>query len=401
MSNRQILTIAAIILTLLVWAAIIWSINKSLNLGMGVGYELLVAAVIVGLLMLLFPVILIVPVYKCSTLFTLGVIWSITTFAYLMLPLKTYIDFKECQMIQDVSIELTEKIDDPATSWEAFKAIADKAEQKTEQTKFTIMEQLLNRRRFDLAAKMVEEGFDMRTFNMAGFLYRCLYLERSQRQYGEESPVEAVKFMVDNGCNINATFEGDNSLNLTIRYNDTVSAYFLLERGVNFTPRPGASSPLAVAAGVDNRRMVQTLLDKGADINHKDIYMNTPLNDAALIGSSEMIEFLLLHGAEINSVNLNGESSLFGAVSSGNIEAVRILLKYGAQVNYLDRNGYDALHRTYGREPLVRILVEAGAVVSRTYPGGKTILDVVDKEEKPELWQYLYDRGARVGVKKE
>lgn len=65
MSNRSILPVIAIILTLLVWAAIIWGINQSLNLGMGVGYELWVAAVIVGLLMLLFPVILIVPVYKC------------------------------------------------------------------------------------------------------------------------------------------------------------------------------------------------------------------------------------------------------------------------------------------------------------------------------------------------
>lgn len=232
-------------------------------------------------------------------------------------------------MIQDVSMELTGKIDDLATSWEEFKAIADQAEQKTDETKFSIMERLLNRRRFDLAAKMVEEGFDMRRFNMAGFLYRCLYSEPSRRQYGEESCIEAVRFMLDNGCNINSTFEGDNSLNLTIRYNDTVSAYFLLERGINFTPRAGSSSPLAVAAGADNRRMVQTLLDKGADVNHKDINMNTPLNDAALIGSSQMIEFLLLHGAEVNSVNSYGESSLFGAVSSGNIEAVSILLKYG------------------------------------------------------------------------
>lgn len=126
MSNRPILIIAAITLTLLVWAAVIWSINKSLNLGMGVGYELLVAAAIVGLLMLLLPVILIVPVYKCSTLFTLGVIWSITTFAYLMLPLKTYIDAKECQTIQNISMELNEKIGDTNFSLLPFRTIHPK-----------------------------------------------------------------------------------------------------------------------------------------------------------------------------------------------------------------------------------------------------------------------------------
>lgn len=367
---------------------------------MGVGYELLVGAVILGLLMLLFPVILIVPVYKCSSLFTMGMIWSITTFAYVILPLKTYIDYYQFDSATQQRKCMLEMIENPASSWDDFKPIADRTTDETDITKSDLMGELIYSQRYDFATKMIEEGFDMRTFNMAGFLYRSLYLERNQRPRGEESRIEAVKFMLDRGCNINAAFEGCNSLDLTIRYNDTVSAYFLLERGISFTPGAGASSPLAEAALADNRSMVQTLLDKGADINHKNVEMNTPLHFAALIGSSGMIEFLLQKGAKINSVNIYGESSLFGAVSSGNIEAVGILLKYGPEVNYLDRNGYDALHRTYGREPLVRILVEAGAVVSRTYPDGKTILDFVDKEEKPELWQCLYDRGARPGDKR-
>lgn len=108
------------------------------------------------------------------------------------------------------------------------------------------------------------------------------------------------------------------------------------------------------------------------------------------------IEFLIQNGAQVSSVSSFGYPPLHNATGYGNIDAIKILLKYGTDFNHLNYDGYDALYMIRGHEEWIRLLITTRAIVNRTYPNGKTILSYVDKMEKPELWQYFYDRGARV-----
>ncbi|KAM0155062.1 hypothetical protein ACHAQE_006965 [Botrytis cinerea] len=83
-----------------------------------------------------------------------------------------------------------------------------------------------------------------------------------------------------------------------------------------------------------NERVVESLIDHGADVN-TIIELGTPLFIAAALSSKSVVQLLLKHGAQITPSKFGGReqsSPLVIAAARGNIEIVELLLEYGADV---------------------------------------------------------------------
>ncbi|RHZ45744.1 uncharacterized protein CDV56_101206 [Aspergillus thermomutatus] len=84
------------------------------------------------------------------------------------------------------------------------------------------------------------------------------------------------------------------------------------------------TTPLLIAAQRGHDRIVQLLLERGADPN-----VNSPLRHALDRGHGSVVEMLLLHGADLD-INKDGVSLLLKAAQKGLADVVKILLKSGA-----------------------------------------------------------------------
>lgn len=91
-------------------------------------------------------------------------------------------------------------------------------------------------------------------------------------------------------------------------------------------------------------KVVQILLENGANVNYTDPFGNTPLYCAAGQGYTDIVQILLDHGANMTYMNPRywGYSPLIVAAERGKTEVVRILLENGADKNFRNYNGEDA-----------------------------------------------------------
>jgi len=86
--------------------------------------------------------------------------------------------------------------------------------------------------------------------------------------------------------------------------------------------------------------LLQTILDRGADVNHNsNANRETPLHYAVTKSIPEACTFLLEHGASVNSVNKRGYIPLHIAALTNNNEIIQVLLDYGADINLQSKDG--------------------------------------------------------------
>jgi ankyrin repeat protein len=128
------------------------------------------------------------------------------------------------------------------------------------------------------------------------------------------------------------------------------------------TPDPASLADAVLARDLDQ---VRRLVAQGADIHGLDVRPQTagsngrrPLNFAALQNDTKMIELLLELGADINRQNLTGFTPLHHAVEAQALEAIALLLKRGADTSVENKRGLTpgdfalATHRRRAAEAL-------------------------------------------------
>lgn len=119
-----------------------------------------------------------------------------------------------------------------------------------------------------------------------------------------------------------------------------------LNRGIDINI--GARPPLVGAAG--NKKfgveIATILLDNGADINRMSINGSNALMTACYDGNKKMVEFLLARGADVNVRGPGNQTILFSA-SRGKtktyIDIFKLLLTKGVDINAVDANGKNVL----------------------------------------------------------
>lgn len=116
------------------------------------------------------------------------------------------------------------------------------------------------------------------------------------------------------------------------------------------------------ASLVGNKKVVQMLLDQGADVNAQGKHGNA-LQVASLVGNEKVVQMLLDQGADINDQGGMYDNALHAALSERQEKVVQMLLDRGADVN-AQGGLYGSVLRAasyQGHQKVVQMLLDRGA----------------------------------------
>ena len=118
------------------------------------------------------------------------------------------------------------------------------------------------------------------------------------------------------------------------------------------------STPLHLAAGYNRTRIVQLLLQHGADVHAKDKGGLVPLHNACSYGHFEVTELLIRHGANVNAMDLWQFTPLHEAAHKGRTEVCSLLLSHGADPQALNCHAKSAIDVAQSQDLKDRMLAE-------------------------------------------
>jgi len=126
---------------------------------------------------------------------------------------------------------------------------------------------------------------------------------------------------------------------------------------------PDGFTPLGFAVFFAQPRIVEALLNTGADVNlpSRESMKVTPLASAAAAKQTEIARLLIAHGANVNARAASGHIPLHEAAGNGNVELVTLLIENGADVNARTDDGKTPLDFAieYKRTEVIDLLKES------------------------------------------
>ncbi|KAK5688080.1 hypothetical protein LTS10_000058 [Elasticomyces elasticus] len=209
----------------------------------------------------------------------------------------------------------------------------------------------------------------------------------------EEGYVAMLVLLIARNANINIVdHRGKSPLSHAVAHARTATVQWLLEHGARVRVW-NESSDLALAARNDDEAMMRLLLEHGAAIEG---------SGALHVSRSErLVELLLDFGADVNEVHSRFGSPIGSAASSGREAIVRLLIKNRANVHLVDGQG-SALLGTWasavGSEAIVRLLLENSVEVNASEGRFGTALTNASQYGRVEIVSLLLDYGADVNI---
>ena len=179
---------------------------------------------------------------------------------------------------------------------------------------------------------------------------------------------------------------------------DAADATRLLDRGSDVDARDvEGQTPLHRASRSGSAPLVDLLIRRGAAVGARDSTLRTPLHVA---GSAEVARRLIAAGADVRAQaqRFDGFTPLHTAVEAGDLALVQVLLDNGASINESNAVGYTALAAAAraGSLPAARYLLRKGADINGRAPGTWTPLMIAASGDAPDTALFLTARGADV-----
>jgi hypothetical protein len=144
-----------------------------------------------------------------------------------------------------------------------------------------------------------------------------------------------ARTLLENGENPDGvSWTGDTPLAAAAKGGHVGTVRMFLNHGA--TIRPGL---VHTVAGTPHLDVMRVLLQRGGDVNSRDILHQTPLHKAAAFGRASMTKLLIDHGARVNAKDMEGRTPLHVAVRYEFPETVRALLHAGARTTIKDASG--------------------------------------------------------------
>lgn len=132
-----------------------------------------------------------------------------------------------------------------------------------------------------------------------------------------------------------------NSIHDLARWGKLDDVKAMLDRDPSLLEKPNdlGKTPLFFAVTFDQMDVAKLLVDRGANINAKDITGLTPLHVAAFMGHKDMVVFLLEKGVPIESLDNFGDTPLHVAAYKDRPEVFELLLSRGANIAAKNNEG--------------------------------------------------------------
>lgn len=161
-------------------------------------------------------------------------------------------------------------------------------------------------------------------------------------------------------------------------------------------------TPLHMAVIDGQKGVVEYLIEKGAQINAKDISGATPLHEAVRYGRTEIASQLLAAGANANAQDSLGKTPLLIITpQDAQLEMYQLLLKYGANPNAKDLYGDTPLHiatMTGVSTDILTCLYTAGADIDERNKAGVTPLSLAVENHWGEHIDFYVNRKADINA---
>lgn len=256
-----------------------------------------------------------------------------------------------------------------------------------------------------------------------------------------EGDLEKVSYLLDEGVNVNSVESKFTYMGKTLEYSARTSeelgyssekttplleavessqgsvkiVELLIDEGANVNePDEDGKTALMVAAGKSHSKLVEILLEADADVNAK-IEKGFNKGKTALIyaadafsPSERVVKLLIDAGAKVNVADNSGNTALMEAAVGGHAEIVKMLIDAGADVNAKDEgwvfDGTVLIKTVDSFSPskeVVRLLLNAGAKIDERNDSGETALIVAAKSGEPEIVRMLIKAGANVNARDE
>jgi len=153
-------------------------------------------------------------------------------------------------------------------------------------------------------------------------------------------------------------------------------------------------SILEYAASRNDLDMVNFLIDQKLNVDLSGDKGTTPLMAASEYHATKILERLLEVGANVNAQNVNGDTALMLATAA---DTSRILLQHHAKTELVNSKGMTVLMSAAAKNELekVQALVEAGADINASDPRGETALTIAGDQGAADVVQWLKGKGAQ------
>jgi len=196
---------------------------------------------------------------------------------------------------------------------------------------------------YDLAALLLRKGADPNIQDSTGMtaLYAAVdmrspagMMTRPNPKFPNQEELDAtgmVKVLLERGVNPNIALKKP----IIGRHNNLVGDTSLGE----------GATPLARAAKTNDLRIMQLLLDGGAD---PTITLKDRTTTAMIASSLDSIKLLLEHGVDVNAFNTNGQTILHNAAGRGANPIIQYVAGKGAKLDKKDKQGRTPLDIALG-----------------------------------------------------
>ena len=217
---------------------------------------------------------------------------------------------------------------------------------------------------------------------------------------------DIVQLFIDRKADIeHKDKKGQTPLLLASYQGHSSTVKILLDSGADIEAQSDRTkdTALAVACSAGRLEVVEILVARNANLEHRNLSDYTPLSLAASAGHVDIIRLLLDHGADINSRSGSklGISPLMLASMNGHVQAVHILLDRGSDVNAqieTNRNTALTLACFQGKHEVVTLLLDRKANLEHRAKTGLTPLMEAASGGHYEVGRLLLDHDADVNA---
>ncbi len=218
------------------------------------------------------------------------------------------------------------------------------------------------------------------------------------------SPPDCVKQLLDKGADPNAkNRRGETPLMWSSHDIEKTRLMLSHRANVNAVSQSGNTALLIACTGTDRQPVINLLLAHGADPLVTNNKKQNCLMRVASLGDTSTARIFLNKGIDINAKNIDGESALFEAVKYINTPMVLWLLQQGIDANQTDVYKSKAVTYSFTKNDPVMVdaLLKKTTDINAQDIDGMTILmwAVYSEYDSPAIIQYLLTAGASLDLK--